>query len=400
MKSSTQRPQAALFLASQAITLFGSTVVQMAVVWHVTLVTASGAWVAAFYVCSYLPQFLMSFWGGAWADRFDRKRFIILPDAAIAVVTLVMYLLMPVLNSQPALLGALLLMCALRSVGAGVQTPAVNAAVPSLAPPDQLMRYNGLNATMQAIVQFAAPAAAAALLSAHTLRAVLPVDVFTAVAGIGLTALVRIPKPKAADGTKAVSAGMREGLRYAMAARPVGVTLGVYALFIWLSVPAGYMAGLLVRRTFGDTYWYLSAVEIAGFAGMAGGGLLMSAWGGFKRRARTLAAGLAAFGALAIGLGMARWFPLYLVLMALYGVALTMVQTACTTLLQEQARRDMQGRVFGLMSSLYAGSLPLGMAVFGPLADAVPLAWVMVFSGAALLALSATVRLSRALKHA
>lgn len=50
-----------LFLISQGITLFGSTLVQMAIVWYVTLNTSSGAWVAAFSICSYLPQFLISF---------------------------------------------------------------------------------------------------------------------------------------------------------------------------------------------------------------------------------------------------------------------------------------------------------------------------------------------------
>lgn len=53
-------------------------------------------------------------------------------------------------------------------LGAGIQTPAVNAVIPQLVPEDQLMRYNGINATMQSIVNFAAPAAAGAVLqSAH-----------------------------------------------------------------------------------------------------------------------------------------------------------------------------------------------------------------------------------------
>ena len=47
-----------LFLTSQCITLFGSTLVQMALVWYATMQTSSGAWVAAFTVCSYLPQFV------------------------------------------------------------------------------------------------------------------------------------------------------------------------------------------------------------------------------------------------------------------------------------------------------------------------------------------------------
>ena len=55
----------------------------------------------------------------------------------------------------------------------------------------------------------------------------------------------------------------------------------------------------------------------------------------------------------------------------------------------------MQGRVFGLMGSMYSGFLPVGMAVFGPLADAVPLQWIMVASGAALILLAAFARDTR-----
>ena len=70
-----------------------------------------------------------------------------------------------------------------------------------------------------------------------------------------------------------------------------------------LAVPAGFLAGLLVRRVYGDTYWYLTLVELIGFAGMTVGGLVMSTWGGFNNRIKTLFISLAAFGAFAIGMG-------------------------------------------------------------------------------------------------
>ena len=123
-----------LFLISQCITLFGSQLVQMAIVWYVTLHTSSGAWVAAFSVCSYLPQFLISFIGGVWADRYNRKWLIISADAGIAVVTFVMILLMPYISTEPILRGALLLMSVSRAVGADIQSPAVNAVIPQFVP--------------------------------------------------------------------------------------------------------------------------------------------------------------------------------------------------------------------------------------------------------------------------
>lgn len=127
----------------------------------------------------------------------------------------------------------------------------------------------------------------------------------------------------------------------------------------------------------------LTAVELVGFGGMAGGGLLMGTWGGFKNRVKTLWVGLLGFGILAIGMGLSRNFILYLSFMLLYGVSVTMMQTATTTMIQENADVSMQGRVFGLLGSMYAGFLPVGMVVFGPLADVVPLQWIAVFSGVA-----------------
>jgi len=387
---SNWRKRTILFFASQCITLFGSQIVQMAIVWYVTLQTNSGAWVAAFSVCSYLPQFFVSFIGGVWADRYNRKYLIIGADALIAAVTLAMLLTMPYITAEPMLLTALLLMSIIRSAGAGVQNPAVNAVIPQLVPEENLMRYNGINATMQSVVQFGAPAAAAVVLTMSTLRTTLLIDILTAVIGIGVFSCILLPKQEKSQEMTSVLADIGIGLRYAYSCITVRKTLIVYSLFVFFTVPAGYLSGLLVTRVYGDTYWYLTAVELVGFGGMMLGGLLMSFWGRFKRHSLTLTTGLGMFGAMAISMGVSHHFSLYLVLMTLYGIALATVQTTITTLLQENAEHSMQGRVFGLMSSLYSSCYPIGMALFGPLADSIPLQGIMIFSGVALIVVAGT----------
>ena len=387
-----------LFLTSQCITLFGSTLVQMALVWYAAMETSSGSWVAAFSVCSYLPQFLISFLGGVWADRYHRKGLIIGADALIACATLMMLLALPRIPSEGQLLGGLLVMSVIRALGAGVQAPAVQAVIPQLVPREQLMRYNGLNAAMQSVVNFAAPAAAGAVFAVSTLGTTLWIDIVTAAAGTALLLCLPLPRQPAPVQRASLAADMKLGVRCALSDRRIGALLVLYGLFTLLCVPAGYLAGLLVRRVFGETYWYLTAVELAGFAGMTAGGVMMSVWGGFRRREKTLAAGLLAFGVFAIGMGLSRSFPVYLGIMLFYGVALTVVQTAITTMLQEAADPAVQGRIFGLMGSMYAGFLPVGMAVFGPMADVLPLPWIMMGSGAALIALAAAVRWDRRLR--
>ena len=125
----------------------------------------------------------------------------------------------------------------------------------------------------------------------------------------------------------------------------------------------------------------------------------MTSWGGFKNRVKTLYVGIIAFGILAIGMGVIPNFIVYLILMFLYGIALTMVQTATTTMIQEKSEPSKMGSVFGVMSAFYSGFLPLGMLAFGPLADLIDLRWIMTGSGILLIFLSLTVLLNKTFRY-
>lgn len=65
---------------------------------------------------------------------------------------------------------------------------------------------------------------------------------------------------------------------------------------------------------------------------------------------------------------------------------------------KEKTDTSMQGRVFGLLGTMYSGFLPIGMAIFGPLADILPLQWIMIGSGIALIIISGVTYFNRELK--
>ena len=77
-----------LFLSSQTISLFGSSLVQYAIMWHITLTTESGMMMTLFIICGFIPTFILSPVAGVWADRYNRKILIILADGLIATVNL------------------------------------------------------------------------------------------------------------------------------------------------------------------------------------------------------------------------------------------------------------------------------------------------------------------------
>ena len=79
-----------LFMSGQTVSLLGSMLVQFAVMWYMTIVYQSGAIMALVAVFGFLPQAVISIFGGVWADRHNRKRLIIGADASIALSTLVL----------------------------------------------------------------------------------------------------------------------------------------------------------------------------------------------------------------------------------------------------------------------------------------------------------------------
>lgn len=247
------------------------------------------------------------------------------------------------------------------------------------------MKFNGINATIQSLVQFTAPAAAGAILSFGTFRATLMIDIIAAIVGIRILSAVAIPFVKL-EQTTSMILEMKARFKYATKERFVGILLLVFGLFIFLCFPGGFLATLFVSRYYGDTYWYLTIVEVIGFIGMMAGGLLIGAWGGFNNRVKTLTIGITAFGILTILMGAVNSLIIYLILMAIYGIALTMVQTASITLLQENTTVDIQGKMFGLFGAMYSCFLPFGM--IGPLSDIISMLILMIISGILLIAMA------------
>lgn len=373
-----------LFLTSQTISLLGSSLVQYAIMWHITLTTESGVMMTISIICGFVPSFLLSPFSGVWADRYNRKLLIMLSDGFIALSTLVMGVLF--LAGYDAL-WLLFVMSAVRSLGSAMHTPTVAAVLPQLVPEEKLMRVNGVNSTIQAFMMLVSPMAGAGLLSIASIGAIFFIDVATAIIGI-LTLLWFVPIPvhnKASHAQEtSYYSDMRQGLSYIAGNGYVRRFFIFCALFFVLVAPAAFLTPLQVTRTFGDAVWRLSAIEMAFSIGMMLGGLMMSTWGGFTNRVHTMALSCLIMGLCTVALGLAPVFSVYLGFMGLFGGAMPLFNTPSAVLLQEKVDKDMMGRVFGVFGMIASSMMPLGMLVFGPIADVVEIEWLLLVTGALL----------------
>jgi DHA3 family macrolide efflux protein-like MFS transporter len=378
------RRDVAIFLSGQTVSLFGSMLVQYAVLWHVTLVTQSGSVLAIASVVGFLPQAVVSVFGGVWADRLDRRLLIIGADAAIAVTTLALALLM---LSGVDDLWLIYVALGIRSAGAGVQMPAVSALLPQIVPTDKLMRVNGVNATIQSGLMLLAPAVAAAVYASWSIVAVFFVDVVTAVIGIGLLLLIAVPRVvRTLDAPVGYFDDLRAGLRYVASHAFVRWVLALFAVVFLLIVAPSYLTPLMVVRTFGDEVWKLTVNELAFSIGMLLGGAAIAAWGQNRNRMSLLLGSTAVFGVLSVGMGLSTNMWVFFSLMFALGLAVPAFSTPSMTVLQETVEPEMQGRVFGFVGIVMALAMPVGMAVFGPLADRFTVQSLLVVAGVALFA--------------
>jgi MFS transporter, DHA3 family, macrolide efflux protein len=373
------RRNVALFLTGQTVSLFGSMIAQYAVMWWVTLQTRSGLAVALYAVAAFLPQGLVSIFGGVLADRMNRRVLVMIADGAIAAATLALALLMA---SGVDDLWIVLLAVAVRSLGAGVQTPAVQAMIPQIVPPEQLMRVNGMFQTIQSAMALLAPAAAGAIFAAFGLAPVFFLDVITAVIGIGLLALVAVPTLERAAETRAsYRQDLTEGMRYVRSHPIVRWLLIVYAVIFLLTVAPSFVTPLMVARTFGSEEWMLAALEIAFSLGMLLGGVLMSTVLARRSPIGMILLAVYGFGLATVALGLSGNLWIFYGFMFVFGLLVPPFSTPFMTLIQETVDPAMHGRVFSYVGIVMALATPVGMVVFGPLADVVSVQVLLIAAG-------------------
>ena len=116
------------------------------------------------------------------------------------------------------------------------------------------------------------------------------------------------------------------------------------------------------------------------------GGILVASWGGFRNRIHTMIASNLAMALCTIGLGLAPWIWLYLAVMGVFGVAPPLFNSPSALMIQEHGEQEYMGRVFSVLTMLSTSIMPIGMLIFGPLADIVRIEWLLVPTGTAMLA--------------
>lgn len=359
----------------QAFSLLGSQLVQFALIWWLTTETGSATVLATASLVGLLPQVVLGPVVGALVDRWDRRVTMMAADSVIALATIGLAALFVTGLAQ---VWHVYLMMFIRATAGGFHWSAMAASTSLMVPKAHLTRVQGLNQTLQGGLNIFTAPLGALLLDLLPIQSILAIDVSTAMIAVVSLVFISIPQPERRDVPEAASGNgpslrqdLRDGLRY------VGAWPGLVMILLMATVinlvltPASSLLPILVTEHFGGAALQLGWLQSAWGIGVVLGGLILSLWGGFRRRILTSLVGLVGLGlgAILIGLTPASLLPLAVGGMFFVGIMNPIVNGPVHAVVQAAVIPEMQGRVFTLMGSVAAGMAPLGLIIAGPVAD-------------------------------
>ncbi|MBI5297996.1 MAG: MFS transporter [Chloroflexi bacterium] len=367
----------------QAFSLFGSALVQFALIWWLTQKTGSAVVLTMATLVGMLPQVLLGPFAGAIVDRSSRRIIMMVADGAIAAFTLLLVWLFATGQAQ---VWQVYVILAVRSLGGAFHFPAMSASTPLMVPEKHLTRISGLNQTLYGLMGMIAPPIGALLIEVMSTQGLLMIDVVTAIIAILPLFFFTIPQPErkspeAHEEKSNLFGDVREGFRYMRSWPGLMAILGMAFFLNFLLTPTGSLMPLLVIKHFGKGALEFGLMDSAWGFGVIAGGLLLGVWGGFKKKVATSMSGIIGIGVgmTMIGLAPSQYFWLALIGMGIGGFMNPITNGPLGALLQSNVRPDMQGRVMALVNSVATAMTPLGLMIAGPVSDAIGIrAWYWI----------------------
>ena len=355
----------------QVVSLLGSSMTAFALTFWAWQITGQATALALVGFFSFAPSIIVSPLAGALVDRWNRKLVMMFSDLATGVATIAIFILYATGNLQ---IWHLYVTGAFSSVFQAFQWPAYSAAISTMLPKKHYTRASGMISMAESGANIIAPALAGFLLVAIGISGILIIDIVTFVFAVTSIAFIFIPQPKTSDdGAKAKGSLFKEsgyGFRYILA-RPS--LLGLQLMFFVANFVGGFQSTLLAPMILARTdsnVAAMGAVQSAFGIGGVLGGLLLTAWGGPKRKVHGVLLGmmLTSFsGGVLMGLGQTTW--VWAAAAFLTMLFMPILNGSNQAIWQAKVPPDVQGRVFAVRRLIAQISSPLAILLVGPLAD-------------------------------
>ena len=354
-----------LLLGGQAISATGDWLYNVSLVVYVFEQTGSGGWVAATSLVRFVPYVLFGTLGGVIADRYDRRKVMIVTDIARALVMTVLTLVAAA--DGPAV--AAIALAGISTTFSSAYLPSIRAATPTLVGEDDLAAANTLTSTIDNVALALGPAIGGVLLLLGTPAVAFGVNAATfAVSALFTLAIRTSLVPSAASDEE--SQGLRErvsaGVGAIRSSPTVKVLLAlsvVFTLFYGMEIVLYTVASGELFAIGEDGLAFLwAAIGLGGILAVGITGKVAS-----RPHQAAILALVCVLSALPIALLAFVHAPgAVYTLVAVEGAAVVIGDVIFMTMMQRTVSGEVLGRVFGIMDSIMVLGIMVG-TVLAPL---------------------------------
>ena len=353
-----------LYFIGQLVSNTGNWLTNVALTLLVLQITGSGLRVGVLAACQYGPVMVLSPYAGAVADRFSKRRSLIVTQALEMAQSIGLAILAFSPSPSPIALYALALA---GGVFLAFDSPLRRSFVTEMVAPEDLSNAIVLYSTIVNIARIFGPALAGLLIVSVGYGWCFTLDAVSYVAVLVCLLLMREADLHRADSAAERRGAVRAGLRYILATPSLWISFMMLAILGTLSYNFNVTLPLFVTQVLhgGDrAYTLLVSTMSAGAVACS----LLIAHRGLTRMRHVVV------GAVLMGVTMLMLAPVSSVLVAgpivfLIGMTGILYMTATTAIAQTEARREMHGRVLALQNVLVGGSLAIGGPILGWMAD-------------------------------
>ena len=349
-----------LYFAGQLVSLSGTWMQSVAQAWLVLDLTGSGTALGLVLALQFLPVLIFGPLGGVLADRFDKRRLLLVTQVAAALLATTLGLL--VLFHLVRLWMVYALASALGFVNL-VDNPTRQTFLGEMVGLDDLTNAVSLNSVLVNLARVIGPALAGGLIVTVGIAPCFLINAASYLAAIAALAAMRVEHLQRLPLQPRRRGQLRAGLRYVRSTPALLIPLLMMAVVGTLAYEFQVILPLLARFTFGGDAGTYGAMTALMGGGAVVGGLLTAAAG---RRAPTALARMAVlFGTVQMGVAVAPTLEIALAALVLLGAASISFLALGNATLQLASAPEMRGRVMALWAVAFLGSTPLGGPAIG-----------------------------------
>ncbi len=377
------------YFAGQVVSLSGNWMQMVAESWLVLQLTDSGLAVGLTTALQFLPVLLFGAWGGLLADRFSKRKVLILTQAMMIVPALGLLAVTVTNVVTPAMVFALVFV---RGTINAVDNPTRQSFVIEMVGAGRVVNAVSLNSVIVHSARIFGPALAGIMIATVGLAPCFAVNSLSFGAMIIALLGMRTAELRRAPPAPSERGAVRAGLRYIRGTPELAVPLGLMALVGTLGLNFPVILPLLARFSFdGGASAYAVLVSSMG-VGAVIGALVTGARG--RTGPRLIAAAALAFGALSLLAALTPSLALEVPVLAALGASAVTFAAAINSSLQLAVAPEMRGRVMALYSVVFLGSTAIGGPLVGWLSEAYDPRAALLLSASAGLSAAWAARLS------